>query len=343
VKPLSAILVGILSVTVYVLPMSAASPGSPASASTASASAAASNDASIISAIQAALPNAKISARTQGKEELISTYRPLSENVQDCKIDAIQIAKALMVDKDFGLTRVRVQFHELVNNADFYQEVVVSLAAIKGFSSGAVTKQEFLDSLDVQKLPERAAATSSINKPADKGTATTSSTNSAIGKPGVSSGAAKQSKEQRFTSRRTGISFKVPDGWTVVENATGDTVLKMSSSQSNMVGIELHFDGNLGTPEKRAMDVRSTFNYQGVTFERFLTRASFGTASYPGSVVLLTYPNWDNGGTHYYDMHLFFGQYSLYGWCPVSAYYIAGPAFDEIMRSMSFPAVRKGK
>lgn len=337
-KPLSAILAGVLSVTVNALPSLAASPGNPAPAS-----ASVSNDAAIISAIQAGLPNAKISARTQGKEELISTYRPLSENVQDCKIDAIQIAKALMVDKDFGLTRVRVQFHELVNNADFYQEVVVSLAAIKGFSSGAVTKQEFLDSLDVQKLPERAAATSSTGKPADKGTATTGSTTPTTGKTGVSSGAAKQSKEQRFTSRRTGISFKVPDGWTVVENATGDTVLKMSSSQSNMVGIELHFDGNLGTPEKRAMDVRSTFNYQGVTFERFLTHASFGTASYPGSVVLLTYPNWDNGGTHYYDMHLFFGQYSLYGWCPVSAYYIAGPAFDEIMRSMSFPAVRKGK
>lgn len=293
-------------------------------------------DAAIISAIQAVMPGARISARAQGKEEVISTYRPPGDNTQDCKIDATQIAKALMIDKDLGITRVRVQFHELANHADFYQEVVVSLAAIKGFASGAVTKQEFLDSLDVQRLPERVVAAGTTAK--QPGTAATAGSAASPPKTGTTSNVAKQSREQRFTSRRTGISFVVPNGWTVVENATGDTVLKMSSSQSKMVGIELHFDGNLGTPEKRALDVRSTFNYQGVTFERFLTHASFGTASYPGSVVLLTYPNWDNGGTHYYDMHLFFGQYSLYGWCPVSAYYIAGPAFDEIMRSMSFPA-----
>lgn len=295
-------------------------------------------DAAVLSAIQSVMPGVRMSARAQGKEELISTYRPPSDNLQDCKIDATQIAKVLMIDKDFGITRVRVQFHELANNADAYQEVVVSLAAIKGFASGVVTKQEFLDSLDVQRLPERAASASAATSKSS-GTAITGGAGPAPTKSGTATGAARQSKEQRFTSRRTGISFAVPNSWSVIENATGDTVLKMSSSQSNMVGIELHFDGNLGTPEKRAMDVRSTFNYQGVTFERFLTRTSFGTASYPGSVVLLTYPNWDNGGTHYYDMHLFFGQYSLYGWCPVSAYHIAGPAFDEIMRSMSFPAV----
>lgn len=300
------------------------------------ASPAAATDVAVVKAIEAVLPGTRFSARPNGKEELVSMYRPPGENQTDCKVDATKIAKAVMIDKDFGFTRVRVQFHELAENADVYQEVVVSLAAIKGFSSGAVTKQEFLDSLEVQRLPESGitkpvAATASAaqaSKPAEKIAATTGSAATSGSKP---------AKLTRFVSRRTGISFNLPAGWTATETVTGHTLVKLVTNQTKMVGIQLQFDGNLGTPEKRAADIRSQFNFSGVTFEKFLTRTSFGTASYPGAVVILTYPNWDNAGTHYYDMHLYFGQYSLYGWCPVSAYHVAGPAFEEIMRSMSFP------
>jgi hypothetical protein len=42
-------------------------------------------------------------------------------------------------------------------------------------------------------------------------------------------------------------------------------------------------------------------------------------------------------------MLLHFGRYTLHGWCGVTAYNTVGAAFDEIVRSMTFPTTQSKK
>lgn len=132
------------------------------------------------------------------------------------------------------------------------------------------------------------------------------------------------------------MSFSLPLGWTMQELATGDTVLRLTANQTKEPNIQLRFQPNMGSPAQRVNAMRQQFNYRGVTLERSLPKTNFGIGPYPGGLIVLTYPNWDNGGTPYYEMHLYFGSYDLWGWGSVTNHGTVGPAFDQIVRSLSF-------
>lgn len=289
-----------------------------------------------------------------GKEAAISTYRAGDANLADCKIDAALMAKALMVDNNFGLVRVRVGFHEPAGTSSVYQEVVVTVAEVKALASGAVTKDEFVASLDVQRLPEQQTSQpepsknlpSSVKDPDDKAYKSQpdkSSDNAATTGPKNDNepvrAIAKPSTNTRYTSRRTGMSFEVPSGWKFVES-DGGTIFKLVSTRTNQDNIALTFDGGGGysSSADRVAAERKSFDYNGVTLIKYVPRTHFGAGPYPGSLIVLTYPNWNDGSRIYYNMELFFGNYKLNAWCDVTAYNTVGPAFDEIVRTMKFPA-----
>ncbi len=100
----------------------------------------------------------KVVAVVNGSEVIVSTYRnnDARDLNKDCKIDAALIAKELMLSNNLGIHRVKVHFHEPALSGD-YREVTVNIAEIKGFGAGAVSQEEFLDSLAITMLPEAGA------------------------------------------------------------------------------------------------------------------------------------------------------------------------------------------
>lgn len=267
-------------------------------------------------------------AKTNGKEVVVSTFRAPDANTTDCKIDASMIAKNLMIDHDFGISRVRVQFHEPAGTSSVYQQVSVSLAEVKAFAAGAVTKEQFLDSLDVEKLKEVQKAPAKAEEK----------------KPDATKASEKPKAPESITvvSRRVGLSFKVPSGWVAQELSSGPVILRLTPQHTKMAGIELSFEPDSATPAAKAKLQRRKFTYPGTSLAQYFESTNFGTGPYPGSLVVVTYPHESN--VPYYDMNLYFGNnYKVWAWCDVPSYPVAGPAFDQILRTMTFAAKKKTK
>jgi hypothetical protein len=287
-----------------------------------------------------------VAAKMIGKEVVISTFRAPDANTTDCKIDASMIAKLLMIDHDFGVSRVRVQFHEPAGTTNVYQQVSVSLAEVKGFAAGVVTKDQFLDSLEVEKLQEVRPEPPKVVETTAPSAAATAASSAAIneGAPLLPSPQAIKSTPPpsvTVSSKRIGINFKVPAGWEAQELSSGPTILRLSPKGTKLAGIEISFNSGNATPAQRAQETRANFSYNGVSFLRYFPNTNFGTGPYPGSLIVLTYPH--ESHVNYYDMNLYFGNYKVWAWCDVPSYPIAGPAFDQILRTMTFPAKKKSK
>lgn len=282
-------------------------------------------------------PGYKVSAQMTDKQALISTYRHPEASTGDCKIDASLIAKHLMIDKDYGLALVKVQFHEPPGTSQTFQQVVISLAELKGYAAGAVSKEGFMDSLLLENLPENQNPSTSTEREPDAPAALAA----AVSKPVSPVKAAAIPASIRFTSRRTGISFVVPNHWTVQELSTGPTILRIKSGITKNENIELRFRPE-GTPAYKMRELRETFDYEGVSWDKYMESTNFGTGRYPGALASLTYPNYDvTGSPTYYEMHLYFGQYDLWAWSPMSQYNVVGPAFYEVVKTMTFPTATK--
>lgn len=285
------------------------------------------------------LPEAwDVTAHLNGKEALISTWRPPDAGLVDCKIDAAMIAKTLMSDNHFGITRVKVDFHEKAGTSNVFQEVVVTAAEVAGFATGAVSKELFLDSLDVQKLPEKALIEKSEEKVAEITpiAATSPTTSAAVAKP------TPQPLLTRMALKRSGISFNVPAGWKLTQPPGGETVFQMESPVTKEDNIELTYSVR-GTPDSRLARMREEFSYDGVAFERVLPRTNFGTGPYPGAMIVVRYPNYNDNAAPWYEMHLYFGAYDLRAWCKGTNAKHIKPVFEEIVRSITFPTAAKKK
>lgn len=144
-----------------------------------------------------------------------------------------------------------------------------------------------------------------------------------------------------YTSKK-GSRFAIPEGWVVEDNYPHDPSLlfKLFSPATGERNIEFSFDGRSGkTPAQCALEQRQKFNYSGVKIERY-EQVKFGAGKYPGALIVLTYPNWDDEGKRYYEMHLYFGQrggiYDMWGWCVFSKFKHVEPAFQKIMATMEF-------
>lgn len=92
-------------------------------------------------------PGEKIAAEVRNEEVVVYKFPPMQSNAleKDCKIDAILISKTVL-DADPSAKRVKVRFIERADHSKF-SEVLVGIAAIKGFATGTTTQDELLGSL----------------------------------------------------------------------------------------------------------------------------------------------------------------------------------------------------
>ncbi|MFA7338966.1 MAG: hypothetical protein WC028_19425 [Candidatus Obscuribacterales bacterium] len=91
----------------------------------------------------------RVSAAINGSEVYVSTYRNARANDNDCKIEALLIAKTAMDLAPSDIGRVTVYFHSAAN---INKRKVVSVTAgdVKAFGSGQMGKEQLLASLTIK-------------------------------------------------------------------------------------------------------------------------------------------------------------------------------------------------
>jgi hypothetical protein len=281
----------------------------------------------------------------------VSTFRNPESNARDCKIDAVMIAKTLMSEHQFGIKKVRVQFHEPIGTSPTFQQVDVTLAEVEGFAHGTVSQKDLLDSLQIDVLAEKKAEPATEDKSNESKTSTaapaTSTKEQEQGKgeaKSASAGKPAVTPPKTFLTRRGGISFEIPAGWTATEKPSGSTIFLLNSSNSQDALIQLNFTPSANTPAQMLEGMRQEFAYEGTGFDKYLPTTHFGKGGYPGSLGIVSYPS-DNAEYHrVYDLRLYFGQgYELYGWTPMRSYSKMLGAYTTVMNSLSFPAPATAK
>ncbi len=110
-------------------------------------------------------PEYKISAAVNGEEALISTYSSTrSRRVDDdCKIDAILMAKTLMEADPEDVKRVRVRFYDPLDTKK-YRQVMIREGDIKAFGSRQMDRKDLLASIDMS-----AGSDETPQRPSEKG------------------------------------------------------------------------------------------------------------------------------------------------------------------------------
>ena len=92
-------------------------------------------------------PGVGINARVVQDKVYVSTYRNARANVDDCKIDAVLITKAIYDVAPSEIARVTVYFYG--KDTSQYQEVSVTAGDIKAYAAGQMSKEQLLSSLVV--------------------------------------------------------------------------------------------------------------------------------------------------------------------------------------------------
>ncbi|HEY9679021.1 MAG TPA: hypothetical protein V6C76_13510 [Drouetiella sp.] len=92
-------------------------------------------------------PGARVNARVDGQTVFLSTYRHTKANDTDLKIDAMLMSKAVM-SIDPSITMVTVYFFSS-SDLTKYKQLTVSSVSVKAFGSGAVGKDELINSLNL--------------------------------------------------------------------------------------------------------------------------------------------------------------------------------------------------
>lgn len=92
----------------------------------------------------------KVSAAVNGEEAIIATYSSArSRKVDDdCKINAILMAKKIMEADPQDIKRVRVRFYD-PNETKKYREVVIREGDIKAFGSRQMSQKDLLASIEI--------------------------------------------------------------------------------------------------------------------------------------------------------------------------------------------------
>lgn len=94
-------------------------------------------------------PGTSLSIRRAGAEILISTYRNKLATVDDCKIEALLVAKTIFEAEPAGITRVKTYFYEPSLNK--YREISLSKGDLLSFQSGQISEAELLSSISVKE------------------------------------------------------------------------------------------------------------------------------------------------------------------------------------------------
>jgi hypothetical protein len=148
-------------------------------------------------------PDTKITASTNGAELTVSTYKVDLASENDCKIDAVLIAKTAF-DADPELSRATVLFYD-PRMPDNYSSVAVTLGDVVAYKAGKVSKEQLLSALKLvaQTSGSGSTATSEIQTPA-------SSTNSNDGPSTQTSSGASSTTTTDSTKTGTTIASITP-------------------------------------------------------------------------------------------------------------------------------------
>ncbi len=95
-------------------------------------------------------PYIRINARVRPEEVEIATFKNPKANANDCKIEAVLIAKTLMDYAPGQVSRVTVYFYNS-NSLSTYKEVAVTAGDVRAFGNGTVSKDELLKSLEIRE------------------------------------------------------------------------------------------------------------------------------------------------------------------------------------------------
>ncbi len=133
-------------------------------------------------------------------EVVVSTYTNAASKdvVTDCKVDALLIARKV-TETAAQTVRVKVRFYDI--NQTSYREVVVTKPEISAFATGAVKKDELLNSLEVVTI-SGASATSAEN-----------TSRAQAAQPAARVGAGLQPTDKFSVLRKNGLMFYYPKAW----------------------------------------------------------------------------------------------------------------------------------
>jgi hypothetical protein len=208
--------------------------------------------ASIVKAISEAkilAPGYKLNAAIypNAREVIVSTYanEASKDVVADCKVDAVLIARKVTEASPQTL-RVKVRFYQ--PNQKSYQEVAVTKPEIAAFSSGAVHKDELLQSLEVVTVDGASQSTSG----ASEGLSAPHPTETAA--PSGSSNGALKPSQNLNVYRKSGLMFYYPKTWGSKEmsNQWGDFV-ELTRNSNGWASIIFRLQDK-ESPEQAAFD-----------------------------------------------------------------------------------------
>jgi hypothetical protein len=91
-------------------------------------------------------PGFPLSANSGGHQVTVTTYRNPDASNNDCKIDAVLIAKQVIDLDSKNIARVNVIFHNYRNPVQF-QKVVVTAGDVDAFGTGKIGQDTLLESL----------------------------------------------------------------------------------------------------------------------------------------------------------------------------------------------------
>ncbi|MBK9203477.1 MAG: hypothetical protein IPL73_13815 [Candidatus Obscuribacter sp.] len=93
--------------------------------------------------------NTRVAAAVNGAEVYISTYRNAKANDNDCKIEAVLIAKTVMDLSPADITRVTVYFYNALRRSS-RKVVSVSAGDVKAFGAGQLSQDQLLTSISLK-------------------------------------------------------------------------------------------------------------------------------------------------------------------------------------------------
>lgn len=93
-----------------------------------------------------------VSVRVAGSEVTVSTYRHPGASEDDCKIDAVLVAKAVIDSDPANFSRVKVVFVDR-SDSSRSRQAIVTAGDVKAFGAGGTSRDQLLASISLTAVP----------------------------------------------------------------------------------------------------------------------------------------------------------------------------------------------
>lgn len=167
-------------------------------------------------------PGEKVSATVKDSE--VSVYAYVNPNAKqidnDCKIDAVLMARKIFSKYGQAVARVKLNFFER-SNPRMVRIVTITAGDVAAFAAGSTSMQQLMSSLELRKEATKAASV-----PPPKGS------------PGVAPNAVALSRSGLindtvpYTNRRSGLQLAYPRGWKLEEKHENHELATLSYGDS---------------------------------------------------------------------------------------------------------------